>query len=70
MPDCAEGEEYSTCGLAEEPSCLNPDGVMIPGAQCLQGCFCNATGGFVRFEGECIHFLDCPCKYSVWMYVH
>ena len=65
VPTCATGEVFSFCGTAAEPSCMNPDGVKIDGGQCIQGCFCDESNDYIRHEGECIQFLECPSNYFI-----
>ena len=57
VPQCEEGEDYSICGPAQEGTCIDPMPVMQAGT-CTPGCSCME--GFVRHEGKCIKFTDCP----------
>ena len=57
MPECSEGEDYKTCGPAQEGTCVAPMPVVQPGT-CTPGCSCME--GFVRHEGKCINVTECP----------
>ncbi|WKX94172.1 hypothetical protein Q1695_011439 [Nippostrongylus brasiliensis] len=58
-PFCPSNSTWAKCGTACEPSCAN----MYDTAPCPATCekaACTCADNYVRFEGKCIYWGDCP----------
>uniref|UniRef100_A0A1I7WDZ6 EGF-like domain-containing protein n=1 Tax=Heterorhabditis bacteriophora TaxID=37862 RepID=A0A1I7WDZ6_HETBA len=58
-PSCPTNTTWAKCGTACEPSCSN----MYDTAPCPASCnkpTCTCADNYVRFEGKCIYWGDCP----------
>ncbi|KAK6047340.1 trypsin Inhibitor like cysteine rich domain protein [Cooperia oncophora] len=58
-PSCPTNSTWAKCGTACEPSCAN----MYDTAPCPATCeksACTCADNYVRYEGACIYWGDCP----------
>ncbi|KJH47256.1 DOMON domain protein [Dictyocaulus viviparus] len=59
QPSCPTNSTWAKCGVACEPSCAN----MYDTAPCPATCeksACTCADNYVRHEGKCIYWGDCP----------